>query len=160
MRVAIVETGLLHDFAAVFEHINLSFHFQRNGFFHEAERVQVFGLGTGAQFIAGLADGHVHIKTHVALGHVAIADADRGDDGVQLASECHRFFGIGHIRFRDHFDQRRAGPVQVDAGHAMEVFVQGFPCVFFQMRMVDAHVFLFAAFQLNFHHAGTDNGFG
>ncbi len=43
---------------------------------------------------------------------------------MQLFGEGHGFFGAAHVRFGNHFDQRGAGAVQVDAGHAVVVFVQ------------------------------------
>ena len=160
MGVAVVQTGFLDNLAAVFQHINLPFHFQLDGPFHKTEGVQVFGFGAGAQWSAGFADGHVHIETHVALGHVAIADADGGDNCMEFACKGYGFFRIGHVRFRDHFDQRCAGPVQVNPGHAVEVFMQGFPGVFFQVRMVNAHGFFLTVFQLDFYLAGTHDGLG
>ena len=159
MGIAVVQAGFLDNLATVFQHINLAFYFQLDRAFHKTERVQVFGFGASAQCVARAADGHVHVETHVALRHVAIADANGGDDGVQFAGKGHGFFCVAHIRFGDHFDQWCASTVQVDSGHAMEVFMQGLARIFFQVRMVNAHDFFLAAFQLNLHFAGTYNRF-
>ena len=82
---------------------------------------------------------------------------------MQLAGKGHRFFGVTHIRFGDDLDQRCAGAVEVDAGHAVPVylkraFMQGFSCVFFQMGVVNADGFLAAVRQFDVHVATTDDG--
>ena len=156
--LAVIEPRFLNDFAAVLEHVDLPRHFQGDGFFHEAERVQVLGFGAGTERLAGAAHGNVDVETHVALGHVTVADAQRRDDGMQLAGERHRLLGAAHVRFRHDFDQRRAGAVKVDTGLTMKVLVQRLTGVFFQVGVVNTHQLLVTAFQLNFHFAGADDG--
>ena len=156
--LAVIEPRFLNDFAAVLEHVDLPRHFQGDGFFHEAERVQVLGFGTRAERLAGAAHGNIDVETHVALGHVTVADAQRRDDGVQLAGERHRVLGAAHVRLRDNFDQRRAGAVKVDAGLTMKVLVQRLTGVFFQVRVVNTHHLFVPALELNFHFTGADDG--
>ena len=63
----------------------------------------------------------------------------------------HGFGGAADFRFRDDFQQRRAGAVQVDAAHARIVFMQRFTGVFFQVgarqvdRLGDEFAILFVA---------------
>ena len=65
-----------------------------------------------------------------------------------------RFGGAAHVRLGDDFQQRRAGAVQVDAGHAREVFVQRLAGVFFEVRARQVDVFSYASLPA-FSLAGT-----
>ena len=65
--------------------------------------------------------------------------------------------GIGHVGFSDHLNQRRAGSVQVDASHAMEILMERFAGILFQVGMVNAHPLGVAIGQVDIHIAGTDN---
>ena len=84
---------------------------------------------------------------------------------MQLAGKGHGFFRIAHVRFGDDLDQRRAGPVQVDAGHGPsgfvgERFMQRFAGVFLQVGVVNAHALASTVLQLQLDHAGADDGLG
>ena len=72
----------------------------------------------------------------------------------------HRFFGRAHVRLGDDLEKRRAGAVQVDATHAMKVFMQRFAGVLFQMRMMNAHALAHVVIQYDFHFALADDGLG
>ena len=54
------------------------------------------------------------------------------------------FSGAAHVRFRDDFQQRRAGAVQIDARHALVIFMQRFAGVFFQVCARQLHGFQFS----------------
>ena len=65
--------------------------------------------------------------------------------------------GIGHVGFSDHLNQRRACAVQVDARHAVEILMERFSGILFQVGMVNTHPLGFAAGQIDIHIAGADN---
>ncbi len=54
-----------------------------------------------------------------------------------------RFGGAAHVRLGDDLQQRRAGAVQVDAGHALIVFMQRLAGIFFQMGARQLYGFQF-----------------
>jgi hypothetical protein len=71
--------------------------------------------------------------------HVAVADADPGDDFVQLFGIGHGFFAAADVGLGHDFEQRRARAVQVNAALANEIFVQRFARVFFKVGTLQAH---------------------
>ena len=52
---------------------------------------------------------------------------------MQGACVSHGFGGAAHLGFGNDFEQRRAGPVEVDARHAGKVLVQRFAGIFFEV---------------------------
>ena len=60
---------------------------------------------------------------------------------MQLFGVGHGLFAGAHVGLGHNFQQRRARAVQVNAGLADEVFMQGFACVFFQVRAHQADRF-------------------
>ena len=75
----------------------------------------------------------VGIHAEAAFLHVAIAHSQPRHQGVEGAGIGHGFGSGAHIRLGDDFEQRRTGTIQVDAGHALEVFVQAFAGIFFKV---------------------------
>jgi hypothetical protein len=63
---------------------------------------------------------------------------------VQGLGVGHGFPARTHVRLGDDLQQGRAGAVQVDAGHAVEVFVQALAGVLFQVGAGDADGFFHA----------------
>ena len=123
VAVRVVQTRLLHHAAAVFDQINLPPHFKLNRLFHEAERVQILDLAAGAEcFLAERAHRHIGITAERAFLHVAIANAEPGDERMQGLGIGHRLGSRAHHRLGDDFKQRCAGPVEVDATHAHTVY--------------------------------------
>jgi hypothetical protein len=80
----------------------------------------------------------VGVAAEGAFLHVAVADADPRHQGVQGLGVGHGLGGGAHVRLGDDLQQRRAGAVEVDAGHAVEVFVQRLAGVLFQVGAGDA----------------------
>src|SRR5690606_12972649 len=148
--VRVVQAGFLHDSAAVLDDLNLTLDLAVNGALHEAERVDVLDLGAGAELaLAFRSNRDVTVAAHGAFGHVAVADTQVGDDGVNLPQVGHGFLGTANIRLGHDFQQWGTGAVEVDAGHAVEVFVQRLARVFFQMGTGHADGFLNTLFQLD-----------
>ena len=130
-----------------------------DGFFDKAERVDVLDLGTGAELgLADRAHRDVAVAAQRAFGHVAVADVEVAHQGVHGFDVGHCFLGGTDIRLGDDFQQRRAGTVEVDAAHAVEVFVQALAGVFLQVRAGDADALLGAVFQGNVEEALADDG--
>ena len=110
---------MLH-FAALFDDVDLRFHLIINRLLQKAERIEVFNLAAGAEF--GLPFGaHRHIGIHAerALGHIAVANIQPRDQAVQRFGISHRLGRRAHFRLGNHFQQRRAGAVQINARRAV-----------------------------------------
>ena len=88
-RVGVEQHGSLLHGAAVFDLFDLPADLVVNCLLHELEAVQVLDLAPRAEFVARFAHRHVGVAAEAAFLHVAVADADPGDDLVQL-------FGIRH----------------------------------------------------------------
>jgi hypothetical protein len=134
--VGVVQPGFLHDLTALFEKLDLPARLEFNGALHEAEGVQVLDLAARAQSCTCLSHGHVGIAAKRAFLHVAVADADPDHQRVQGARVGHRLFRAAKLRLGDDLEERRAGAVEIDAAHAVEVFVQGLAGVFLEVRRV------------------------
>ena len=65
----------------------------------------------------------------------------------------HRLLGGAHVGFGDDLQQGCAGAVEVDAGQALKVFVQGFAGVFFQVGAGNADGLGLAVLQLDLYLA-------
>ena len=76
---------------------------------------------------------------------------------MQLFGEGDGFFCVVHIRFGDHFNQRCAGPVEINASHAKEILVQGLAGIFFKVSVMNAHSLGLAVLQINVDIARADN---
>ena len=144
-RVWVEQHGGLLDGVAVFELLDLPADFVINGLLHVAKRVQIFDLAARAQRLARLAHADVGIAAKRAFLHVAVANADPGDDFVQLFGVGHGLGTGAHVRLGDNFQQRRAGTVQVNARFVGEQVVDGFARIFFQVGAHQAHGFFLVA---------------
>jgi hypothetical protein len=60
---------------------------------------------------------------------------------VQGLGVGHGLGGRAHVGLGDDLEQRRAGAVEVDAGHAVEVFVQALAGVFLQVGAGEVDAF-------------------
>ena len=139
----IEQARFLIDRAARFQHINLAVRFVFDDLHHEAHRVDVLGLGTGAQFIAHFAHGDVHVGAHRAFFHIAIARAHVTQDRAQLAHIGARFGGRAHVGLRHDFHQRNAAAVQVDIGHGRVLIVHQLARILFNVDALDADNLVF-----------------
>src|SRR6185436_3778369 len=100
---------------------------------HEAEGVQILQLAAGAELLlAGLSHRNVGVAAEGAFLHVAVADADPDHERVQLACVGDGLCGAAQIGLGNDFQQRRAGPVEIDAG-AVASLVQGLARVLLEM---------------------------
>ena len=123
--IRIVEPGFLHHAATVLDQLDLAAHLELDGPLQEAERVQVLDLGAGAEFLlAQRPDRNVGVHAEGSFLHVAVADAQPRHQAVQRPGIGHGLGGAAQLGFADDLQQRRAGPVQVDARHASKVLVQ------------------------------------
>ena len=137
--VRVVEPGLLDHLAAALDEVDLALDLEADGLVQKAEGVDVLDLGAGAEFLLALrAHRDVGIHPERALLHVAVADADPAHDLVDLLRVGHGLFRRAHVRLGDDLQQRGAGAVQVDAGQAVEVLVQGLAGVLLQVGAGDA----------------------
>ncbi len=114
----------------------------------KAEGVDVLDLAAGAELGLTLgAHGDVAVAAQGSFGHVAVTDAEVTHQRVNGLGVGDRFLGAAHVRLGDDLQQRGAGAVEVDAAHAVEVFVQALARIFFQVRAGDANAFDGAVFQ-------------
>src|SRR6266403_1675156 len=79
----IVEPGLLLDFAACLEQLDLAPRLELDRALHEAERIEVLDLAAGAElFLARFFYRNVRVAAERALLHVPVADADPHDEPI------------------------------------------------------------------------------
>ena len=134
--------GLLNP-VAVFNLFDLPADFVIDRLFQEAERIEVLDLAPGAEFLLpDRSHRDVGIDPEAAFLHVPVTGADPGHQRMQRLGISHRFPGRTHVRLGHDFQQGRAGAVEVDAGHAVEVFMQRLAGIFFQVGTRDADGFL------------------
>ena len=81
----------------------------------------------------------VGVAAEAAFLHVAVADADPAHQRVQRLRVGDRLVGAAHVGLGDDLEQRRAGAVEVDAGHAVEVLVQRLAGVLLEVRAREPH---------------------
>jgi hypothetical protein len=133
--VRIEQARFLHHRPAVLEQRDLPPRLELDRLLHEAERVQVLDLAARAELrLARPPHRHVGIAAEGPFLHVAVADADPAHQGVQGARVGHSFLRAAQLRLGHDLEERRAGAVEVDPCHALEVFVQRLPRVLFQVR--------------------------
>jgi hypothetical protein len=153
MRVSPVsgveQHGGLVDAAAVLEGVDLPLHLVIDRLLQEAEGVEVLDLAPGAELRGALlAHRDVGVAAERALLHVAVADVDPAHQRVQRAGVGHRLGGRAHVGLGDDLEQRCAGAVEVDAGHAVEVLVQALAGVFLEVGAGQAHRLLIGGLAL------------
>ncbi|CRR45324.1 hypothetical protein PAERUG_E16_London_17_VIM_2_04_14_05465 [Pseudomonas aeruginosa] len=157
--VRVVQAGFLDHLAAVLDQLDLALDLVVDRLLDEAEGVDVLDLGAGAEFgLALRSHRDVAVAAQRALGHVAVADAQVAHQGVDRLDVGHGFLGAADIRLGNDLQQRRAGAVQVDAAHALEVFVQALAGVLLQVRAGDADALAGAVFQGDVEVALADDG--
>ena len=139
VAVRIPEARLLHDGTAVLDQRDLAAHLEVDRLLHEAEAVQVLDLAAGAERLARAAHRHVRVAAEAAFLHVAVADADPADERVQRLRVGDRLVRAAQVRLGHDLEQRRAGAVEVDAGHAVEVLVQALARVLLEVRAREVH---------------------
>jgi hypothetical protein len=132
--VGIVQARLLHDRAAILDQLDLPAHLEVDGLLHEPEAVQVLDLAARAELVRPAAHRDVGVAAEAAFLHVAVADADPAHERVQRLRVRDRFVGASKLGLGDDLEQRRAGAIEVDAAHAVEVFVQRLAGVLLEMR--------------------------
>ena len=152
--LGVVEAGLLDHLAAALDDVDLALDLETQGALQEAEGVDVLDLGAGAElFLALGADGDIGVHAEGTLLHVAVADADPAHDLVDLAGVGHRLLRRAQVRLGDDLQQGGAGAVEVDAGEAVEVLMQGLAGVLLQMGAGDADLLAAAVLELDAHLA-------
>ena len=105
-----------------------------------------------------LADGDVYVGAEIALLHVAIACAERNEDGAQLLHIGGCFRRRADIRARDDFHQGDARAVQIHiSGGGVEV-VDRLAGVLFEVETLDADGEGVAVFRFNIDLAFADDG--
>ncbi len=99
------------------------------------KRVQVLDLGARAEFALPLrAHRNVGIAAERPFLHVAITDLEVADQRVDLLEVGDGLRRRAHIGLRNDFQQRRTGPIEVDAGQAVKILMQRLARIFFEMR--------------------------
>src|SRR5919205_593986 len=74
--VGIEQPRLLDHGAAAFEHIDLALRLMLDRLHHEADAVDVLGLGPRAELAVRLAHTDINVGAHRAFLHIAVARAD------------------------------------------------------------------------------------
>ena len=155
--IRIVQAGFLTNRAARLEHGDLPVNFIMQRPFHKAERVDVLKFGPGAErSFAEWPDGHIGITAERPFLHIAVADFQGPDEGVEFLQISNRFTGRTQIRFGDDFQQRRAGAIQVNPRHFVKVLVKRLSGIFFEMGPGDPDTFT-ACVRRNLKAAAADN---
>jgi hypothetical protein len=81
---------------------------------------------------------HAHRDVGVAAKrsflHVAVADLDPAHQRMQRLRVRHRFGGAAQIGLGDDLEQRVPARLRIDPAHAVEILVQRFSGVLFEMR--------------------------
>ena len=125
---------------------------------HESRRVDVLDLAARAPFLrAGLTNRDVHVGAHGAFFHVAIAGAERAQNGAQLVEVSCRFFRGANVGTRDDFHQRYASAIEIDEGFAGAEIVDRFAGVLLQVEAFDADRDRLFAVGLHFDFALADD---
>ena len=139
--IRIEQDGRLLNFTAIFQSVDLPLYFVVDGLLHEFERVEILDLATRAQFRTGMTHRHINVAAERAFLHVAVADTNPAHQRMQCFGVRYCFGSGAHIRLGNDLQQRRSGAIQVDAGHALMIFVQRLACIFLQMGAGDTHHF-------------------
>ena len=137
--VRIPEQGLLHHLAAVEEQVALPPLLVLERQLHVAKRVHVLQLGAGAELVlAPGSQADVGVAAEAALLHVAVADVEVTDDGVQFFQVGGGLGGRAQVRLADDLQERRAGAVQVHVTHRFALVVHELAGVLLHVDAGDA----------------------
>ena len=92
--------------------------------------------------------------------HVAVAHPQPDHQRVQGLGVFHGLCGRAHVGLGDDFQERRAGPVEVNAALALIVIVQTFARVFFEVRARELHrvrlTIVHEVHATTLHHGGLE----
>ena len=141
IAIRIIEPGFLHDPAAILDQFNLTAHFIADRLVHEVEGVEVLDFATRAEWLTAATHRDVGITAEGPLLHIAVANTNPAHQCMQRFGIRNRLLRAGQIGFSDNFQQRCTGTIQIDTAHTMEIFMQRFTGVFFQMRAGQMHRF-------------------
>ena len=83
--VGVEQAGFLDHVAAILDQVDLAARLMLDHRHDEADRIDVLGLGAGAELTARLADADVDVGAHRALLHIAVAAADIAENRAELA---------------------------------------------------------------------------
>ena len=140
--VGVVEARFLRDLAAGFDDVDLASDFVFERFADEAEGIDIFDFGLGAEFfLAARTHTDVGVAAQRAFFHVAVADGGVEDDFLQARQIFVGLVGRGDVGLADDLDQGNAGAVEVDGGFLVgigEALVQALAGVFFEVDAGDA----------------------
>ena len=137
--VRVPEQGLLHHLAAVEEEVALPPLLVLQRQLHVAERVHVLQLGAGAELVLPLGpQADVGVAAEAALLHVAVADVEIADNGVQFPQVGGRLRGRAQVRLADDLQERRAGAVEVHVAHRFALVVHQLAGVLLHVDAGDA----------------------
>ena len=134
ITIRVVEAGFLNHSSAVLDQLDLATHFILDGALHESEGIEILDLTAGAELsLSDRTHRHVGIHSKRAFLHVAVANAQPGDQAVQRAGVGNRLKRRAHLGLAHDLQQRRSSTVQVDARHAGQRSApQPAHCVFMQ----------------------------
>ena len=150
-RVWIVCHRLLNHRSAGFQDGRLSFDLGLKRSRHEAKRIEVLGLGTGAECVAVYGhDGDVCVTAKTALFHIAICDACVSQRATQFLQVGHGLIRRMQVRAADDFEQGCPGAVEVNQAEVDSFWVNDLSRVFFQVRSHDVDFAWFAFFRAEF----------
>ncbi len=161
--VRVIETCGLYHFSAFTDQSNLAANFVVDSGLKEFKAVQVFNFAAGSEFFLALgSDRDVGVAAEITFLHIAVADADPHNEFMQRFCVCNGFCGASQFRFRNDFQKRRSGTVQIDTGFSMHNAVNAFARVFFKVRAGQINSFLVGAsigvFDLEADSSADDNG--
>jgi hypothetical protein len=140
--VGIIEPRLLRDSSAAFEELDLTRRLDFDGFLDESERVEILELRARTELLLSRAsNGDVGIAPKRSFLHVAVANAEVTDESMNGAHIRAGFRGRAQIGRRYDLEEWRAGAIQIDARHPVEVLVKGFSGILLEMRACDPDAF-------------------
>ena len=150
VALGVVEASFLDHLAPGLDDVDLALDLVGDGPFDESERVDVLDLRARAEGPgSGRAHGHVGVAAKRPFLHVAVADAEPPDQGVDLAHAGGRLGRAVDDRLGHDLEQRRARPVEVDPGRAPEPLVHRPAGVLLEVGADELDVAAGAAFRLD-----------
>ena len=112
---AVVEPCFLHHALAVFKNVLLPGDLEFNRALHMAEGIEVLQFGAGAEgACAARTDRHVGVATKTPFLHVPVADPEVHHNCMERLEIGDGLLRAPHVRLGHDFDERHAGPVEID----------------------------------------------
>ncbi len=136
--IGIEQPRLLHDRAALLEHLDLAPRLIFDDLHDEAHGIDVLRLRPRSELIARLAHADIDVGAHGAFLHIAVARADIAEDRPQLPEISPCFRWRTHVRPRHDFHQRDARAIEVDVGHGRVLVVHQLARVLLDVDALDA----------------------